>query len=88
MRVLFHPRENTVSFIGELARETVEQIIKISFATRLVSSLITYPNGNVVGLELASADGNYQVRDMKHISLLLDRLDVMLSSKQEPAYAH
>jgi hypothetical protein len=89
MRVSFNPRENTVSFIGELTRESVEQIIKISFATRLVRSLITYPNGDgkVIGLELTSEDGNYQARDIKHISILLDRLDVMLSTSKEQVYA-
>jgi hypothetical protein len=91
MRVLFNPRENSVQFIGELARDTVEQIIKISFATRLVQNLITYSadgiENKVVGLELSSPDGNYQARDIKHISILLDRLDVMLSTTEPTVYA-
>jgi hypothetical protein len=89
MRVLFNPYQNSVNFIGELTRETVEQIIKISFATRLVQSLITYPNaeGKVIGLELSSPDGNYQARDIKHISTLLDRLDATLSMEPVPSYA-
>jgi len=88
MRVFFNPRENSVQFIGELARETVEQIIKISFATRLVQSLIAYDDGRVVGLELSSPDGTYQPRDVKHMSILLDRLDAMLSTSEAHAHAH
>lgn len=89
MRVLFNPRENSVKFVGELARDTVEQIIKISFASRLVNSLVTYPssNGRVVGLKLASANGMYEARDIKHISLLLDRLDAMLSMTEPLVHA-
>ncbi len=87
MRVFFNPRENKVSFIGELARETVEQIIKISFATRLVQNLIAYDDGRVVGLEMISPEGNYQARDIKHMSILLDRLDAMLATTEPMAYA-
>lgn len=88
MRVIFNPRDNTVRFIGELARETVEQIIKISFATRLVGSLITYKEGDnkIIGLELNSPDG-YQPRDVKHISILLDRLDSMLCTTEPRVFA-
>lgn len=89
MRVLFNAKENSVRFIGELTRDTVEQIIKISFATRLIGGFITYAadENTVVGLELNSPDGNYQARDIKHISVLLDRLDAMLSTTEPKVYA-
>lgn len=86
MRAVFNPRENTIRFFGELAREKVDQVIRWSFADRLVCGMITYPSGNgmIVGLKLDTTieGGSYQANDMKHLTNLVDRLDRVLTASE------